>query len=160
MGNRNAKVILKKDIKRRVFNGHPWVYDNEIEKIEGNFEDGDIVLVYTFANQFFGIGYINTKSKITVRLLSRKPVDINREFIKNRILQAMRNRYSITRENAYRVIFGEADGLPGLIVDKFNEYLTVQFNTLGINKLKNRILDVLIEIFSPTGIFERTEGSA
>jgi 23S rRNA (cytosine1962-C5)-methyltransferase len=160
VGNRNAKVILKKDIKRRVFNGHPWVYDNEIEKIEGNFEDGDIVLVYTFANQFFGIGYINTKSKITVRLLSRKPVDINREFIKNRILQAMRNRYSITRENAYRVIFGEADGLPGLIVDKFNEYLTVQFNTLGINKLKNLILDVLIEIFSPTGIFERTEGSA
>jgi len=158
--NRNAKVILKKDIKRRVFNGHPWVYDNEIEKIEGSFEDGDIVLVYTFANQFLGIGYINTKSKITVRLLSRKPVEINREFIKNRILQAIRNRYNITKENAYRVVFGEADGLPGLIVDKFDEYLTIQFNTLGINRLKNLILEVLVEIFSPAGIFERTEGNA
>jgi len=72
----------------------------------------------------------------------------------------MRNRYSITRENAYRVIFGEADGLPGLIVDKFDEYLTIQFNTLGINKLKNLILEVLVEIFSPAGIFERTEGNA
>uniref|UniRef100_A0A7V4KBT5 Class I SAM-dependent rRNA methyltransferase n=1 Tax=Fervidobacterium pennivorans TaxID=93466 RepID=A0A7V4KBT5_FERPE len=160
MVNRNAKVILKKDIKRRVFNGHPWVYDNEIEKIEGSFEDGDIVLVYTFANQFLGIGYINTKSKITVRLLSRKPVEINREFIKNRILQAIRNRYNITKENAYRVVFGEADGLPGLIVDKFDEYLTIQFNTLGINRLKNLILEVLVEIFSPAGIFERTEGNA
>lgn len=160
MVKRNAKVILKKDIKRRVFNGHPWVYDNEIEKIEGSFEDGDIVLVYTFANQFLGIGYINTKSKITVRLLSRKPVEINREFIKNRILQAIRNRYNITKENAYRVVFGEADGLPGLIVDKFDEYLTIQFNTLGINRLKNLILEVLVEIFSPAGIFERTEGNA
>lgn len=160
MDRRVAKVILKRDIKRRVLNGHPWVYDNEIERIEGNFEDGDIVYVYSFANQFVGIGYINTKSKITVRLLSRKPVEINREFIKNRILDAIKNRYSIAKENAYRVIFGEADGLPGLIVDKFDKYLSVQFNTLGINKLKNTILGVLIEIFSPTGIHERTEGSA
>ncbi|AMW32566.1 class I SAM-dependent rRNA methyltransferase [Fervidobacterium islandicum] len=160
MDRRVAKVILKRDIKRRVLNGHPWVYDNEIERIEGNFEDGDIVYVHSFANQFIGIGYINTKSKITVRLLSRKSVEINREFIMNRILDAIKNRYSIAKENAYRVIFGEADGLPGLIVDKFDKYLSVQFNTLGINKLKNTILDVLIEIFSPTGIHERTEGSA
>ncbi|WP_448374583.1 class I SAM-dependent rRNA methyltransferase [Fervidobacterium sp.] len=154
------KVILKKDIKRRVLTGHPWIYDNEIDKIEGDFHDGDIVYVHTFANQFLGIGYINTKSKITVRILSRKPVEINKEFIHNRISEAIKNRYNISKENAYRVVFGEADGLPGLIVDKFGEYLSVQFNTLGINNLKSYVLDSLISLFQPRGIFERTEGSA
>ncbi|MGQ9856022.1 MAG: class I SAM-dependent rRNA methyltransferase [Fervidobacterium sp.] len=155
-----AKAILKKDIKRRVLSGHPWIYDNEIERIEGDFDDGDIVGIYTFANQFIGIGYINTKSKITIRILSRKPVEIDQEFVKNRILEAIKNRYNLAKENAFRVVFGEADGLPGLIVDKFGEYLSVQFNTLGINRLRNYILQTLIEIFNPLGIFERTEGSA
>jgi len=154
------KVILKKDIKRRVLTGHPWIYDNEIDKIEGDFHDGDIVYVHTFANQFLGVGYINTKSKITVRILSRKPVEINKEFIHNRISEAIKNRYNIAKESAYRVVFGEADGLPGLIVDKFGEYLSVQFNTLGINNLKSYVLDSLISLFQPKGIFERTEGSA
>jgi 23S rRNA (cytosine1962-C5)-methyltransferase len=155
-----AKVTLKKDIKRRVLTGHPWIYDNEIEKIEGEFEDGDIVYIHTYANQFLGVGYINTKSKITVRLLSRKPVEINKEFIQRRILDAIKNRYEVAKENAYRVVFGEADGLPGLIVDKFGEYLSVQFNTLGMNKLKSFVVDSLVKIFEPKGIFERTEGSA
>ncbi|MFN4223780.1 MAG: class I SAM-dependent rRNA methyltransferase [Fervidobacterium nodosum] len=156
----HAKVMLKKDIKRRILNGHPWIYDNEIEKIEGDFENGDIVHIFTFANQFLGVGYINTNSKITVRILSRKPTEINKEFIKSRINDALKNRYNIVKEDAYRVVFGEADGLPGLIVDKFGDYLSVQFNTLGINKLKNHIIDVLLENFNPKGIFERTEGSA
>ncbi|MGC9795993.1 class I SAM-dependent rRNA methyltransferase [Fervidobacterium riparium] len=155
-----AKAILKKDIKRRVLSGHPWIYDNEIERIEGSFDDGDVVGIYTFANQFLGIGYINTKSKITIRILSRKPAEIDQEFVKNRILEAIKNRYNLAKENAFRVIFGEADGMPGLIVDKFGEYISVQFNTLGINKLRSYILRALIEIFNPLGIFERTEGSA
>lgn len=155
-----AKAILKKDIKRRVLSGHPWIYDNEIERIEGDFDDGDVVGIYTFANQFLGIGYINTKSKITIRILSRKPMEIDQEFVKDKILEAIKNRYNLAKENAFRVVFGEADGLPGLIVDKFGEYLSVQFNTLGINKLRSYILQTLVEIFNPLGIFERTEGSA
>jgi 23S rRNA (cytosine1962-C5)-methyltransferase len=155
-----AKVILKKDIRRRVLNGHPWIYDNEIQKIDGNFENGDIVHVFTFTNQFLGTGYINTNSKITVRILSRKPVEVNKQFIESRIKDALKNRYKIVQESAYRVFFGEADGLPGLIVDKYGEYLVVQFNTLGINRLRDEILDVLVKYFNPDGIFERTEGGA
>lgn len=154
-----AKVTLKRDIKRRVLLGHPWIYDNEIERIDGDYINGSIVDVYTFAGQFLGRGYINTNSKITVRILTRKPVDINREFIKNRFDEALRNRFNTVCENAYRVVFSEVDGLPGLIVDKFDKYLSVQFNTLGINMLKHQIIDVLIEIFNPAGIFEHTEGS-
>ncbi|MFN3691518.1 MAG: class I SAM-dependent rRNA methyltransferase [Fervidobacterium sp.] len=154
------KIVLKKDIKKRVYNGHPWIYDNEIEKIEGEFEDGHIVDVFTHANQFLGTGYINTKSKITIRLLSRSYTDVNEEFFRKRIEKAIKSRYSISQQYAYRVIFGEADGLPGLIVDKFGEYLIIQFNTLGINRHRDSILKVLIELFDPKGIFERSEGSA
>lgn len=157
---KRAKVILKKDIKRRVLNGHPWIYDNEIERIEGEFKDGDVVDVHTFANQFLGVGYINTNSKITVRILTRKPAEINYAFFEQRITDAIKHRYSISQEGAYRVVFSEADGIPGLIVDKFGDYLSVQFNTLGINRYRQEIIDILIKKFSPKGIFERTEGSA
>ncbi|MEN3042515.1 MAG: class I SAM-dependent rRNA methyltransferase [Fervidobacterium sp.] len=157
---KRAKVILKKDIKRRILTGHPWIYDNEIERVEGAFEDGDTVDVFTYANQFLGVGYINTKSKITVRLLSRKPVDINYDFFEQKIASSIRNRYDISQQGAFRIIFSEADGIPGLIVDKFGDYLSVQFNTLGINRYRQEILSVLIKFFEPKGIFERTEGSA
>ncbi|MCX7653882.1 MAG: class I SAM-dependent rRNA methyltransferase [Fervidobacterium sp.] len=157
---KRAKVILKKDIKRRILTGHPWIYDNEIERVEGAFEDGDTVDVFTYAHQFLGVGYINTRSKITVRLLSRKPVDINYDFFEQKIASAIRNRYAISHQGAFRVIFSEADGIPGLIVDKFGDYLSVQFNTLGINRYRQEILSVLIKFFEPKGIFERTEGSA
>jgi len=158
--SKGAKIVLKKDIKRRVLLGHPWIYDNEIERIDGNFTNGSIVDVYTSAGQFLGRGYINTESRITVRLLTRKMVEINKEFIRKRFDEALRNRYNIVHENAYRVLFGEADGLPGLVVDKFDKYLSVQFNTLGMYMLKQQIIDVLIDIFHPTAIFEHTEGSA
>jgi len=157
---KRAKVILRKDIKRRVLNGHPWIYDNEIEKVDGEFTNGDVVDIYTFANQFLGVGYINTNSKITVRILTRKPTEINYAFFEQRITDAIKHRYSISQEGAYRVVFSEADGIPGLIVDKFGDYLSVQFNTLGINRYRQEIIDILIKKFSPKGIFERTEGSA
>lgn len=158
--DKNAKVVLKKDIKKRVYNGHLWIYDNEIDKIEGEFENGDIVNVFTYANQFLGTGYINTESKITIRLLSRKPVEINEDFFRQKIEKAIKDRYPLSNQNAFRVIFGEADGLPGLIVDKFGDYLIIQFNTLGINKYRNLIIKVLVELFNPKGIFEKSEGNA
>ncbi len=155
-----AKVYLKKDIKKRVQKGHPWIYDNEIDKIIGEFENGDIVDVFSFEDNFIGRGYINQKSKITVRLLTRKYERIDYIFFEKRIKRAIENRFSLVNENAFRVIFGEADGLPGLIVDKFDRYLVVEFNTLGMEKQKDVILKVLVDLFSPLGIYEKSESSS
>uniref|UniRef100_A0A7C5VMY7 Class I SAM-dependent rRNA methyltransferase n=1 Tax=Fervidobacterium thailandense TaxID=1008305 RepID=A0A7C5VMY7_9BACT len=154
------RVVLKKDIKRRILNGHPWVYDNEIERIEGNPEDGSLVDVYTFAGQFIGRGYINRLSRITIRLLTRRPEEIDSDFWKRKIVDALRNRYHFVKEDAFRVLFGEADGVPGLIVDKFSSYLVLQVNTLGIYKRLESIVPVLIETLNPTGIFVIMEGSS
>lgn len=154
------RVVLKKDIKRRILNGHPWVYDNEIERIEGNPEDGSLVDVYTFAGQFIGRGYINRLSRITIRLLTRRPEEIDSNFWKRKIVDALRNRYHFVKEDAFRVLFGEADGVPGLIVDKFSSYLVLQVNTLGIYKRLESIVPVLTETLNPTGIFVIMEGSS
>ncbi|ODN30210.1 class I SAM-dependent rRNA methyltransferase [Fervidobacterium thailandense] len=161
-GNRDrlSRVVLKKDIKRRVLNGHPWIYDNEIERIEGDLEDGSLVDVFTFAGQFIGRGYINRLSKITIRLLTRKPEEIDTNFWKRRVIEALKNRYQLVKENAFRVLFGEADGVPGLIVDKFSDYLVLQVNTLGIYKRLESILPALLETLNPSGVFVIMEGSS
>ncbi|SHH38667.1 class I SAM-dependent rRNA methyltransferase [Thermosipho atlanticus] len=152
------KVYLKKNIKNRIKNGHPWIYYNEIEKIDGEIENGSIVEVFNHENYFIGKGYINFNSKIRIRLLTRKNEKIDKNFLKKRIVQALRRRN--TKEESFRVIFSEADNLPGLIVDKFGNYLVIEINTLGIEKIKNFIIDVLIEIFNPVGIFEKSDSTS
>ncbi|QTA38772.1 class I SAM-dependent rRNA methyltransferase [Thermosipho ferrireducens] len=152
------KVFLKKNIKPRIKNGHPWIYDNEIEKIEGNVENGSIVNVFNHEKYFIGKGYLNTNSKIRVRLLTRKNESINKDFIKKRILAAIKRRN--TSEKTFRVVFSEADNLPGLIVDKFESYIVIDITTLGMEKLKPYILESLIEIFNPLGIYEKSESSS
>ncbi|MBO8139018.1 MAG: class I SAM-dependent rRNA methyltransferase [Thermosipho sp. (in: Bacteria)] len=152
------RVQLKKDIKNRIKNGHPWIYENEIEKIEGTIDNGDIVEVFNHESYFIGKGYINFNSKIRVRLLTRKNEKIDREFFKKRILEALKRRNS--KEESFRVVFSEADNLPGLIVDKFEKFLVIEINTLGIEKFKSQIIDVLIEIFNPNGIYEKSDSSS
>ncbi|SES83064.1 class I SAM-dependent rRNA methyltransferase [Anaerobranca gottschalkii] len=152
-----TKVYLKSGEQKRIVNGHRWIYSNEIEKIEGGYEPGDIVDVYDFKSRFIGRGYINPKSKITVRLFTYKQEEINREFFKTKIEEAWQYRQRIMDTNCCRVIFGEADFLPGLIVDKFGDYLVIQTLALGIDIHKSTIVELLDEIIKPKGIYERND---
>ncbi len=130
-----------------------WVYDNEIESIAGDFENGDLVTVHDFDGYFLGIGFINMQSKITVRLLSRKKgTVIDEAFLEKRVENAWEYRKQTVDTGCCRVIFGEADWLPGLVVDKFSDVLVVESLALGIDRLKAVILDALCRILQRDGI--------
>ncbi|MEG6565339.1 class I SAM-dependent rRNA methyltransferase [Thermoanaerobacterium saccharolyticum] len=154
-------VILRNENLRRILSGHPWIYKTEIDHIEGNYEPGGIVDVYDHKKNFIGRGYINLKSMITVRLLTyEKDELINEDFFKKRILRAWEYRKRIMDNlNSCRVIFGEADFLPALIVDKFGDYLVIQTLSLGMEKYKTLIVNILLELLKPKGVYERNDVS-
>jgi 23S rRNA (cytosine1962-C5)-methyltransferase len=152
-----AKVFLIKGKDQRVEYGHPWIFRSDIERIDGSFEPGDIVDIYSKKNKFLGRGYINPKSQITVRVLTYENEEINYEFLYKRIKTAWDYRKKIADINSCRVIFAESDFLPALIVDKFSEYLVIQTLSLGMEKLKPMIVDILNEIIKPLGIYERND---
>lgn len=155
-----TKVILKSGIKKRIENNHPWVYKNEVDHIEGDFKPGDIVTVYNHKNKFIGKGYINPKSQIIVRIMTRNiNEEIDETFFRRRIEKAYEYRKLVMPGESYRLIFGEADELPGLIVDKFNDYLSIQTLTLGIDQYKDLIVKLLVEIVKPKGVYERNDNS-
>ncbi len=152
-----TKVYLRKKIAPRIANGHPWIYGNEVDHITGPVEAGDIVDVYYGEDKFAGRGYINPKSQIIIRLLTRKPETIDDTFFHTRILQAWQYRQKIGYTENCRLVFGEADQLPALVIDKFNDYFVIQTLSLGIDKWKPTIVKSLQAIFSPKGIFERND---
>lgn len=153
-----AKVILQKKIGQRIAKGHPWIFANEINKIEGDAKPGDTVEVFGFDNKFVGKGYINPKSQITVRLLTRdRDEAIDDSFIFNRIQNAWDYRKKIGYTENCRLIFGEADFMPALIIDKFNDYFVLQTLSYGMDVWKPVIVKVLKTIFNPKGIFERND---
>ena len=146
-------VTLKKGEGRTLKAGGAWVYDNEIDTILGSFENGDIVTVHDFDGYFMGYGFINTNSKITVRIMSRhKEHPVTEEFLRERVRAAWEYRKQVIDTSSCRIIFGEADWLPGLVVDKFSDVLVVESLALGIDKLKPLILDSLVEILKEDGI--------
>ena len=153
-----TKVILNKKISARVANGHPWIYRNEINNVTGDPLPGSITEVFTHDNKFMGKGYINAQSQIMVRLLTRKKSEeIDEQFFYNRILNAWHYRQTISYTENCRLVFGEADFLPALIIDKFNDYLVIQTLSLGIDVWKDAIVKSLQKIFSPKGIYERND---
>lgn len=153
-----TSVFLRKGAQHRVESGHPWVYQSELDYIDGEFEPGDIVDVYNFRQKFIGRGYINPRSQIIVRLLSREQEPIDREFFKKRIQAAWKYRQTFISEPEYcRLVYGEADFLPALIVDKFGPYMVIQTLALGIDVHKDTIVSVLDELFQPEGIYERND---
>jgi len=152
------KVYLRKRIGKRVAEGHPWIFSNEVERVEGNVLGGEIVMVLTSENKFIGSGYINPKSQIMVRLLTRdKNEVINEDFFYKRILQCWEYRKKIGYVENCRLVFGEADLLPQLIIDKFNDYFVIQTLALGIDVWKTAIINALNKIFTPKGIYERND---
>ena len=152
-----TKVYLRKKIAPRISNGHPWIYGNEVEKIEGEVIGGDIVEVIYGDGKFAGRGYINPKSQILVRLLTRKPEQIDDTFFLKRISQAWLYRQKIGYTENCRLVFGEADQLPALIIDKFNDYFVIQTVSLGMDMWKPAIVKAIQSIFSPKGIYERND---
>ncbi|MDB5191296.1 MAG: class SAM-dependent rRNA methyltransferase [Segetibacter sp.] len=153
-----TKVILNKKISNRVANGHPWIFSNEINHVKGTVEAASIVDVFTHDDKFVGRGYINPQSQIMVRLLTRNSSEeINEQFFHKRILAAWQYRQKIGYTQNCRLIFGEADLMPALIIDKFNDYFVIQTLSLGMEVWKNAIVDALNEIFKPKGIYERND---
>ncbi len=152
-----TKVYLKRKISQRIALGHPWIFNNEVEKIVGPVTAGDIVEVYYGDEQFAGRGYINPASQIIVRLLTRKKEDINADFFLLKIKEAWAYRQKMGYTENCRLIFGEADGLPALIIDKFNDYFVIQTLALGMDMWKPAIVDALNSVFSPKGIYERND---
>ena len=151
-------VYLKKGEEKRILNGHSWVYANEVAKIEGKDKNGSLASVFTHDGRFIGKGYINHLSKILVRIFIR---DENQVDDKALYLERLKNaddfRKNLGYDNCYRMVFAEADDIPALIVDKYDEYLSVQFLSLGIDKMKKLIVECLVDLFAPKGIYERSD---
>lgn len=163
-----AIVTLKKGEGRTIKAGGAWIFDNEIDSVMGSFENGDIVVVHDFDGYMMGRGFINTNSKIRVRMMTRKKDQIiDDDFIKMRVQNAWDYRKNVLLEkdlNCCRVIFGEADFLPGLVIDKYDDVLVVESLALGIDKFKLQIVDYLKEAmdadgFSVRGVYERSDAA-
>jgi len=152
-----TKVYLNKKINPRIALGHPWIYNNEVDRIAGPIEPGDIVEVYFFDGQLAGRGYINPNSQIIIRLLTRKREEIDAHFFYEKIKTAWAYRQQLGYTENCRLVFGEADGLPALIIDKFNDYFVLQTLSLGIDIWKKAIVEALQKIFNPKGIYERND---
>ncbi|MCD2492773.1 class I SAM-dependent rRNA methyltransferase [Lacrimispora sp. NSJ-141] len=149
----NAIVTLKKGAGRTLKSGGPWIYDNEVESILGKFEDGDIVLIHDFDGYPLGKGFINRNSKLTVRMMTRdKDAEIDEEFLRMRVKNAWEYRKQVVDTDSCRVIFGEADFLPGIVIDKFSDVLVVQSLALGIDRFKVLIVDILKQFMEEDGI--------
>ncbi len=152
----NTIVKLKKGEGRLLKSGGMWVFDNEIDRIEGEFEDGDMVAVEDFDGYFLGHGFINTKSRIVVRIMSRKKAAvIDEAFLRMRVKDAWEYRKATVDTSSCRLIFAEADYLPGLVVDKFSDVLVVESTALGIDRMKMQILDIVCEVLGEDGIHVR-----
>ena len=151
-------VYLKKGEEKRILNGHSWVYANEVAKIEGKDKNGSLASVFTHDGRFIGKGYINHLSKILVRIFIRDENQVDdKAFYLERLKNADDFRKNLGYDNCYRMVFAEADDIPALIVDKYDEYLSVQFLSLGIDKMKKLIVECLVDLFAPKGIYERSD---
>ena len=149
----SAVVTLKKGEGRTLKAGGSWIYDNEIANIDGDFQNGNVLRVEDFDGYPMGWGFINTKSKIEIRMLTRDAnAEMNDDFLYNRVKNAWEYRKAVIDTSSCRVIFGEADFLPGLVIDKYEDVLVVESLALGIDILKERIVDILKEILLEDGI--------
>ena len=151
-----AAAVLKKGEGRMLKAGGPWIFDNEIAFLEGSYENGDILEVRDFDGYSLGKGFINDHSKIRIRMMTRnKDREINEEFLRQRLTDAWEYRKKTVDTGSCRLVFGEADFLPGLVIDKFSDVLVVQSLALGIDRMKNTIVKLLREILAEDGIVIR-----
>lgn len=156
-----AVVILDKKRKKRLEAGHPWVYQSEIERMEGEARPGQLVSVHNHLGQYLATGYWNPASQITVRIVSYAPVEaMTHDFFAERFRRCLEQRERfLPGARSYRFVYGEADFLPGLIVDRFEDVFVVQLLTLGMDQVREAIVSALVEVVEPAGIYERSDVS-
>ena len=157
-----GEVTLKKGGGRELKAGGMWIYDNEIDTFSDGVTDGGLVELHDFDGYFMGIGFVNRKSKITVRMLSRHEKNIDEKFIEQRVRDAVDYRIKTVDTSSCRLIFGEADFLPGIVIDKFSDVLVVESLALGIDRLKPRIIEKLKQVLAEydmpvSGVYERSD---
>lgn len=155
-----AKIYLQRNRKKRVEQGHPWIYQTEIERLEGKAMPGDLVEVVNHQGFFLGIGMYNPHSQIVVRLLTTKREEVDSAFFERRMMEAKayRQRF-LPGVRSLRVIYGEADFLPGLIVDQYEDVLVAQILSLGMEVRKDLLLPALLKVFQPRAIYLRNDVS-
>ncbi len=152
-------VYLKKGEEKRILAGSPFVYANEVSRLEGKDKNGSLATVRTLEGRYLGRGYLNHASKILVRIFLRGDEEDNEELFYARIHAANAFRRGLGYDNCYRAVFGEADGLPAFICDKYGDYLSVQILSLGMYLRKKELVNALVREFSPKGIYERSDVS-
>lgn len=155
------KLVIKNSAAKKLRLFNPWVYQNEIAMLPQGLEPGELVEVVNLKQESFGVGYANTNSVITLRMLSYKKEDIDAKWIKNKLHLAISARNPILEHsNACRLVHSEADGLAGLIVDFYDGVISLAINTAGMERFRKEIIDALIEIIQPLGIYEKSDASA
>ncbi len=158
-----VEIKLKRGKEKAVLQRHPWVFSGALEKIKGSPENGDVVKVTSANNDFLAYGYYNNQSRVAVRLLEwDESQQIDENWYAQKINQAIASRGHLNTKdtNAYRLIFSEADFLPGLIVDQYADFLSVQILSTGIEKAKPIIISLLVKALQPKGIFDRSDATA
>ncbi len=166
------RIIIKKERERSLQFRHPWLFSGalervqpDLEKLPANLRNGTLVRITNSEGHILGTGYYNSHSQIAVRLFhfGSEEIEIDQKFFENAFTQAKKQRekflpgVSSAKTNAYRLVFSESDGLPGLIVDKYNEFLVVQIHTLGMDLLREIVVKALQKVFKPKGIYERSD---
>lgn len=154
------RIILKKGREGPVLRGHPWVFSGAIEKIEGGADVAGLVDVFDWENRPIARGLLSPKSQIRVRILTWQNEEIDAAFFSRRISRSLSLRQSMLSgvTNAFRIVNGEGDFLPGLIVDRYNQFLVCQFLTAGMEPLKPFVVAALSDLLAPKGIFEKSAG--
>ena len=161
----SAIVTLKKGEGRTIKAGGAWIFDNEIDTITGRFKNGEVVTVHDFDGYPMGKGFINQNSKIRIRMMTRKPdQEIDESFLKMRVKNAWEYRKTTVDTSSCRIIFGEADFLPGLVIDKYEDVLVVECLALGMEQFKETIVNFLKDILAEDGIkirgvYERSDAN-
>ncbi|MCB0792491.1 MAG: class I SAM-dependent rRNA methyltransferase [Flavobacteriales bacterium] len=152
-----ARLIIQ-DTHDRVRKGHPWVFDNQVLRVDGSARPGDAVQVFDAERGPIGQALYNPRSRIIARMIERS-LDraIDEDFLRERLIAAWTHRQRYGYDRSARMVFGEADGLPGLVVDKFDDVLVIQTLALGMDRMKPGIVTILNEIFQPRGIYERND---
>ena len=156
------RCYLKPEKEKPIEGFHPWIFSGAIDKIDEDYKAGDLVKVYSSQNRFLGTGYLNPRSQIAIRMLSFDESEVNEKFFERRIRKAIRLRARFVPEltDSYRLIHSEGDDLPGLIVDRYADFLVVQFQTAGIERWKPVIVSILEKELLIRGIFEKDDTEA
>jgi 23S rRNA (cytosine1962-C5)-methyltransferase len=159
----HPEIYLKKNEDKRLRQGHLWVFSNEVDIVRSpltTFQSGDLVVIKDHGGQALGTAYLNPHTLIAARLLSRKPnAKLGGNFFKERINTALLLRERLYQRPYYRLIFGESDGIPGLVIDRFGDVFSLQITTAGIEKQKEILVSVLVELFQPQAIVLKNDNS-